>query len=98
MRGVPHKSNHRPGRKGLFQTRRPLPQRSLLMTPLREQRGKNERAERRCQDARLCAHDAVFDWKFGITEISDAKSCRPHDRQCNDERGRRGEYRPATGR
>ena len=68
------------------------------MTPLCEQRGKNKRTERRRQDARLGAQDTVFDWKLGVTEMSDTKSCRPHDRQCNDERGRRGEYRPAAGR
>ena len=69
-----------------------------MLTPLGEQRGKDECAKRHREDAGLSAQDAVGIWKTGVAEKTNAESRHPDDCQGDDEHGRGGEDRPAAGR
>ena len=63
--GIPFEGHYRAGRQGLFQPVRSLAERGLLLTPLREQRGKSERDERSPQDPGLGGRDAIDDRELG---------------------------------
>ena len=95
---IPFESNHSSRCQRFLESRLALKESGLVMTPLREERGKNECAERGSQNAGLGAQDVLFDWEVGIAEITDAKGRHPNQCKGNDECGGCGKERAATGR
>jgi hypothetical protein len=66
--------------------------------PLGEQRGQNQRAQRRDEHCHLGGAHALEDCRARVAEPANPKSCRRHEANCDDERRGRSEQRTAAGR